>query len=133
MSKRNEPIGSVECPVKGCSEQCSVFRFRERGESEKSVANRRFAGKLYSRCPEHGQFGGAANDAKMQDYILNNATMHGPKTRQESAGDRRPPPAAAPAKAPAKPQAAPTQAPASSPAMAGDTSAANIVHRWGFF
>lgn len=75
---KNLAIGKVECPVKLCTEQCEVFRYRERGEDSRSIANRRFAGKLYCRCPKHGQFGGATGDADMQDYILKNAQMDSP-------------------------------------------------------
>jgi cell division septation protein DedD len=87
VSAKNESIGRVECPVKGCAEECPVYRYRERGESEKSVANRRFAGKLYGRCKDHGRFGGDAGDTAMQEYILCNATMNAP------AGDRQAAPA----------------------------------------
>jgi hypothetical protein len=104
VTKRNEAIGAVECPTKGCSERCDVFRFRERGESEKSIANRRFAGKLYGRCPKHGQFGGGAGDTEMQEYILCNVSMHAP-------GDR-PSPAKTPAETPKKIPPPPAQAPA---------------------
>jgi len=75
---KNAAIGKVECPVKQCAEACEVFRYRERGDSDKSVANRRFAGKLYGRCPKHGRFGGDAGDDAMQDYILRNAQMSAP-------------------------------------------------------
>lgn len=139
MSKRNEAIGTVECPAKACSERCDVFRFRERGESEKSVANRRFAGKLYARCPKHGQFGGGAGDSEMQEYILCNASMNAPAA---GAGDRQPSPASAPAK---KTPATPAKSPAppvvrqasSSPASAKEsperTSESPAKEGWGFF
>lgn len=103
-AKRNEAIGTVECPAKGCSEACDVFRFRERGESEKSIANRRFAGKLYARCSKHGTFGGGAGDADMQEYILCHARMHAPGASS---------PAKEPPKEPAKKIPTPAQAPAS--------------------
>jgi hypothetical protein len=116
---KNEAIGTVECPVKGCTEQCSVFRFRERGDSEKSVANRRFAGKLYGRCTRHGRFGGDAGDDAMQEYIETNSKKITP-----AAGDGRPSPAKTPASAPAAPAArsarAPAKTPASSPAKAAN-------------
>jgi hypothetical protein len=80
--------------MKGCTESCAVYRYRERGESEKSVANRRFAGKLYGRCPQHGRFGGDAGDDKTQEYIETNSK----KLTAESAGDRQPAPAKSPAK-----------------------------------
>lgn len=111
---KNEPIGTVECPVKGCTEQCSVFRYRERGDSPKSIANRRLAGKLYARCTRHGRFDEGGPD--MQEYILGNAKMHAPG----AAGDRQPAPAKPPAKRPTRSPATPSNgsaaAPASSPA-----------------
>jgi hypothetical protein len=55
-----------------------VFRYRERGAGAVSVANRRFAGKLYARCPDHGRVGGDTHDAGMQDYILKHATLDSP-------------------------------------------------------
>lgn len=119
---RNEAIGTVECPHKGCTESCPVFRFRERGETEKSVANRRFAGRLYGRCPKHGRFGGDPGERETQEYILNNAKMHSPG----DAGDRQPAPAKSPAKTPVSKPAAPAKAPASSPA----TKAANGGWNW---
>jgi hypothetical protein len=94
-AKRNESIGAVECPAKGCSEACAVFRFRERGETAQSIANRRFAGKLYARCPKHGTFGGGAGDADMQEYILCHAKMHAPGAAP--APKKIPTPAPAPA------------------------------------
>ena len=126
-TQRNEAIGTVECPVKACSERCDVFRYRERGDTEKSVANRRFAGKLYGRCKDHGRFGGDTGDQAMQEYILDNATMHSP-----SAGDRRPAPAKAPATptqpAPAKPPRSPARSPATAAAAA--PAVATTGFRW---
>lgn len=142
MTKRNEAIGTVECPTKSCSERCDVFRFRERGESEKSVANRRFAGKLYGRCPKHGQFGGGAGDSDMQEYILCHASMHAPTN---VAGDRQPSPATTPAKkmpaTPAKAPASPvvrqaSSSPASareSPERSSESPAKEKPDGWGFF
>lgn len=117
MPKRNESIGSVECPMKSCNESCDVYRYRERGESEKSVANRRFAGRLYGRCSKHGRFGGDPGEQEMQEYILANAKMKAP-----GAGDRQPAPAKSPAlvaaPAPARKVAAPPNPPARTPATA---------------
>lgn len=122
MPPRNESIGTVECPHKACTEQCQVYRYRERGDSEKSVANRRFAGKLYGRCPRHGKFGGDPGEQDTQEYILNNATMHAP-----GAGDRQSSPAKSPAVAPAVAGAAAVTkraTPASSPAKPPATAPA---------
>jgi hypothetical protein len=94
----NAAIGKVACPIKGCDQtDCCVYRFKERGEGTLSVANRRFAGKVYMRCSEHGRLGGDASDQKMQDYILSNAQMAGP-----GAGESPAKPAKTPARAPAK-------------------------------
>jgi hypothetical protein len=78
MSKKNEAIGEVECPAKGCALKVPVYRFRGR-QNEKM---QRFANKLYCRCPVHGQFGGAAGDDAMQDYIAE----HSKKCANERAG-----------------------------------------------
>lgn len=119
---KNEPIGTVECPVKGCTEECSVFRFRERGADERSIANRRFAGKLYGRCQRHGRFGGDAGDDSMQEYIETNAK----KLTPAAAGDGNQPPAKSPAKSstrsPAGPARRPATPPASSPAKSSSWS-----------
>lgn len=125
MSKRNESIGTVECPVKACEEQSPVFRFRERGETEKSIANRRFAGRLYGKCPSHGRFGGDPGEQAMQEYILDQAVMYSP-----SAGDRRPAPAKAPAAAPAKVAATPARSPANTPARPPAKQVSNGISGW---
>lgn len=57
--------------MKGCSEQCSVHRYRAR----ENKANSRFAGRLFLKCPKHGRIGGDANDTDMQAYIRQHATM----------------------------------------------------------
>lgn len=127
MPKRNESIGTVECSHKGCTEQCSVFRFRERGETEKSIANRRFAGRLYGRCPKHGRFGGDPGEQEVQEYILANAKMHAP-----GAVDRQPAPAKAPA-SPNKSQSQNVRPPARSPANAPARSpAAKVSNGWNW-
>jgi hypothetical protein len=77
--RKNEPIGTVECPAKGCALLVPVFRFKPR-PTEKM---QRFANKLYCRCPRHGQFGGAAGDDAMQDYIAEKST----KCEATSAGN----------------------------------------------
>lgn len=85
-----------------------MHRYRERGESEISVANRRFAGKLYLVCPQHGRMGGAANDHATQEYILAKSNM--PRSGEKSPAN---PPKKDPAPAPA-PVRPPAQAPAKS-------------------
>lgn len=72
MAKRNDPIGEVECPYKGCSEMCRVFKFKPRTEGRKSV----FTGKLYADCPVHGRIGNDGNPAT-QEHYLEKATIWG--------------------------------------------------------
>src|SRR5690606_27960241 len=57
--------GHVECPFKGCAARCDVYRYRERSADE---TRRRHAGKLYARCPEHGEI-------KAQEYLLEHASI----------------------------------------------------------
>jgi hypothetical protein len=45
-----------------------VLKFNERAKSD---AQRRFAGKLYLRCVDHGRIGGDGRKA-IQEYILDN-------------------------------------------------------------
>lgn len=118
MSKRNESIGTVECPAKGCTESCAVFRFRERGETPTSVANRRFAGKLYARCPRHGQFGGSAGDDAMQEYIETHAKKLTAGGSPQASTPAPAPKAAAPARrSPAPPARAPVAVSPAPPAQ----------------
>ena len=116
MSTKNEAIGQVECPAKGCALLVPVFRFKARPNERMQ----RFANKLYCRCPKHGQFGGAASDEAMQDYITENST----KCPSESAGNGQTATPATPAihqqapaatKAPAAPKL-PANQPAAKPA-----------------
>ena len=124
---RNEAIGTVECPHKGCSEPCAVFRFRERGASERSVANRRFAGRLYGRCPKHGRFGGDPGEQETQEYILTHAKMHAP-----GAGAREPAPAQSPAVSPAKASAAAPARKSTPPASSSAKPAAKVSNGWSW-
>ncbi len=75
MSRRakNSPIGTVDCPYKGCPERCKVFKFRPRTEGRKSV----FTDKHYAECPKHGRLGSDGNPAATE-YILDNAIIWGP-------------------------------------------------------
>ncbi len=77
---KNDQIGEVECPQKGCAEKCAVFRFRPRGDGKA-----RFAGKLYADCPVHGRYGADGKPAA-QDYILENATIWGDAKKPVNAG-----------------------------------------------
>lgn len=104
---KNEAIGTVECPVKGCTESCNVFRFRQRSEGRS-----RFAGKLYIECTRHGRYGADGKPAS-QDYILENAKLWGPEEKPVSAVAApvtAEPPKPAPAPAPTT-RAAPVPAP----------------------
>lgn len=122
MSKRAAPnpqIGTVACPVIGCSETCAVRRFAMRAQSDGA---RRQAGKLYFDCAVHGRFGFDGKEG-MQDYILENADIWGSEPKGD--GDERPsepqasapePPTPAPTRAPpAAPKPAPPGAPAAPP------------------
>jgi hypothetical protein len=76
---KNEAIGEVECPQKGCTGKSSVFRFQPRG-----AGKARFAGKLYADCPVHGRYG-ADGKQGAQEYILENATIWGDKAKTPAA------------------------------------------------
>jgi len=101
---KNKQIGTCPCPVRDCARVVPVYRYRERGESPVSVANRRFAGKLYVACQDHGRMG---DGAALQEFILDNSIIEG-------AGADRP----APAKTPEKIESAPATVPAKGPAKA---------------
>jgi hypothetical protein len=73
MTKRNEAIGEIECPNKGCTRTVPIFKYNARPTENM----RRFAGKLYCVCPAHGRFGTGNGDTEMQDYLLNEGTIWG--------------------------------------------------------
>lgn len=77
---KNAPIGEVECPQKGCTTKCQVFRFRQRTDGRQ-----RFAGKLYCECPVHGRYGADGKQAS-QEYILENGTIWGASESAEKSG-----------------------------------------------
>lgn len=110
----NPQIGTVACPVIGCSESCAVRRFARRAASD---AARRQAGKLYFDCAVHGRFG-FDGKAGMQDYILENGEIWG--SDQPGSADERPPtvPAAAPASLPEPAKPAPAATPKAAPTSA---------------
>lgn len=138
MSKRNEPIGEVECIAKGCELTVPVFKFQAREHEQM----RRFAGKVYARCPKHGRFGGDPADVDTQEYILSKGRIWGDR---KSAGTQPAEPAnpspAVPAKSaeklPAKPAAASSKAPArpatKKPAAPAKEPAAPAPSGWGYF
>lgn len=107
MKVKNQPVGTVECPHKGCTETCKVYRFRPRGEASRKTV---FTGKHYCECPKHGRLGADGNPT-LNEYILCNAKMETP---------------AAPApKADSPKNRPPAQTPAASgaPASSGSSSA----------
>jgi hypothetical protein len=68
---KNEPIGEVDCPHRGCTSKSKVFKFQARaGDATRT----RFAGKVYCDCPVHGRYGADGKQAA-QEYILENATI----------------------------------------------------------
>lgn len=69
----NDPIGEVLCPARDCERTVPVFRFRPRPDEKQ----RRWAGKLYCRCPDHGQLA-------PQEYLLEKATLWGPNNPRPS-------------------------------------------------
>jgi hypothetical protein len=80
----NKPIGTCECPTKGCSLTCKVFRFRQRNEKRT-----RLAGLLYLECPEHGRIGADGKKAT-QEYILEHATIETPPPAPASESPAQP-------------------------------------------
>lgn len=113
MSKPDKaPIGDAPCPIKGCAEVVPVFKY----EGASDPARRRFAGRMFCRCPTHGRvenqeyllenivWRDASSDAKKP---VNHASNASPASTQVT-------PASKPA-APTKPARAPTPAPASKP------------------
>lgn len=119
MSAKNEAIGEVLCPNRECERKVPVFRYRERGDSAVSVANRRRAGKLYCRCPDHGQM-------DPQEYLLAKATIWGAKKAADE-------PPAAEKETPAKP-ASPLATPApAKPQNKPPATPAKQSRGWGFF
>jgi hypothetical protein len=110
LKQRNEPIGEVECPRKGCNAIAKVYRFRPRGAPERKTV---FSNKLYGDCPSHGRFGADGNQAT-HDYIMEHATWDpnkgpGPATAVSEKKPDRPAAASSPR---TKQVQAPEQAPA---------------------
>jgi len=93
VKARNEPIGEVECPHKGCTEIAKVFRFRPRGAPERKTV---FTGKLYCECPKHGR-AGADGNSTVNEYLLEHAKIWEPSKGPGASADasRKNTPAAA--------------------------------------
>lgn len=113
MKVKNQPVGTVECPQKGCAESCKVYRFRPRAEGRRTV----FSGKHYCECPKHGRIGADGNPT-INEYILCNAKMDAPATAAASPKIRAP--ATTPAPSPSASTGSPG-APASSSTPAAPT------------
>lgn len=106
--KQKEQVGEVECPVKGCTHVVPVYKY---GGGD-DPARRRFAGRLYSKCPEHGK-------QEPQEYLLCNAKMYGPEGRKNTTSDDVPQPAVA----------APPSSPTTS-ATSSQKQPASFFDRW---
>lgn len=111
MKSRNEPIGEVECPQKGCTDTAKVFRFRPRGSDGRKTV---FSGKHYCECPKHGRIGADGNST-INEYILEHGTIWSPGSGTEPAppaagSEKNPAPARTPA--PVKPPEQSRTAPA---------------------
>ena len=85
MKPKNQPVGTVECDRKECSETCNVFKFRPRAEGRRTV----FTDKYYFECPKHGRIGADGNST-VTEYILCNAKMSGPVSTGDSQKNRAP-------------------------------------------
>lgn len=99
MKARNPQIGTAPCPVRDCTKEAKLFRFKERSEA---ATGRRFAGRLYGDCEDHGRFGGDGRTG-INEYFLNMGTIW-------PAGQK--PAEAAAVESPVKPQKEPAPAPA---------------------
>jgi hypothetical protein len=108
---KNSPIGEVECPHKGCTKTCPVFKFRPRTEGHKSV----FSNKHYAECPVHGRIGSDGSPV-INEYILEHGTIWG-ANRPAGAPEPGPEkPAKNPAPRPAPARNAPEPKPQNKPA-----------------
>jgi hypothetical protein len=107
---KNEAIGEVECPQKGCTKKAKVYRFRQR-----TAGRSQFAGKLYCDCEAHGRYGADGKQAA-QEYILENATIWG----SEKSGPENP------AQVPALPAQAAAKPAAPSPTLPAPTRVTSI-------
>jgi len=91
---KNQPVGTVECDRKGCSETCKVYRFRPRTEGRRTV----FTDKYYFECPKHGRIGADGNPT-VTEYVLCNAKME--SAAPTGGSQKNPAPARTPAPTPA--------------------------------
>lgn len=134
---KNEPIGSVTCPMRGCEETADVFKYRKRSEEE---GRSRFAGKWYSVCPK-------GHRCEQSDYMLENAKIWGDKkpaapVAAPEAGEKKEATKPAPVKTPKKQASAPVAKNRESTGKLGselkgqtNTPSASVptAKKWGFF
>lgn len=66
MKAPNPTVGTVPCPIGGCTETCTVRKFRHRAVTD---AGRRNAGKFYIDCTVHGRMG-FDGKAAIQEHVL---------------------------------------------------------------
>lgn len=100
--EKNAPVGTSECPIKGCSEITNVYKYRSASDD---ASKRRFAGRLYCVCAVHGR-------VENQEFLLENIKWQ--EARNDGASTRQDAPSPAP-KAPAPPVKANASPPAKSP------------------
>jgi hypothetical protein len=105
---KNEQIGTCPCPHVGCTKAMKLFKFQARD----NALQRRFAGKLYGDCEDHGRYGADGKDAA-QNYILDNEATELWDEKERAARAERP--RVKSDGSPAMPPAQPTPAPAASP------------------
>lgn len=119
---KNPAIGSVPCPMPGCSVVCEVKKFAHRATRD---TGKRVAGRLYFDCSTHGRFGFDGRQA-MQDYILEKGTIWGEAAKGA--------PASEPAEKPEAPAPSAAQQPAAKPQPAAPTKPTPAKSSgWGFF
>lgn len=107
--EKNAPVGTSECPIKGCSETANVYKYRSASDD---ASKRRFAGRLYCVCPVHAR-------VENQEFLLEHIKWDEGKKESESARQDASPPApkapAAPVKVSASPPVKTPAKPASPP------------------
>lgn len=96
MKPKKEPVGTCECPLKGCEETAQVFKYQAASEDPN---RRRHANKLYCICPKHGRI-------ESNEFLLEKIKW---RTGPKSDGDASPPVEASPVKTSEKPASAPVR------------------------
>lgn len=130
----NEPVATIECPVRKCAETVNVFKYAARTDKP---GRTRFAGKFYCRCKVHGR------TEDCTDYVLNSESikwLNGPPQKESAPALGAPEktastalPASSPpaVKAAVKPTS--TNKAASASKAPTDKSDAKPSTGWGFF